>query len=184
MGLLKDKNKHMEEELPGRVEQLKEDSLTPIKQIALSAILTALAVILSPLFIQLGTTKCFPIQHMINAIAGILLGPWYAAIVALTTGMIRNALGLGTIYAFPGGIPGALVVGFLRNHLKDDYAALTEPLGTVMIGATLSALIFAPWLGHPFSLFFFWTAFAASSIPGSILGFIVLKALRRSGVIK
>jgi len=155
-----------------------------IRRISISAVLTATAVILSPLYVPLGTTKCFPAQHMINAVAGILLGPWYAAMIALATGMIRNALGLGTLYAFSGGIPGALVVGLLRNHLKNDYAALTEPLGTVVVGATISALIFAPWQGHPFSLAFFWTAFAASSIPGSILGFGVLKALRRTGVLK
>ncbi len=154
------------------------------RRVALSTALTATAVILSPLYIPVGTTKCFPAQHMINAVAGILLGPWYAAMIALATGVIRNTLGLGTLYAFPGGIPGALVVGFLRNYLKGDYAALTEPLGTVVIGATISALIFAPWQGHPFSLSFFWAAFAASSIPGSILGFGVLKALRRTGALK
>jgi len=155
-----------------------------IRLIALSTVLTATAVILSPLYIQIGTTKCFPAQHMINAVAGILLGPWYAAMIALATGIIRNALGVGTLYAFPGGIPGAIVVGLLHNLFKSDYAALTEPLGTVVIGATISALIFAPWQGHPFSLSFFWAAFAASSVPGSVLGFGVLKALRRTGVFK
>jgi len=154
------------------------------RRTALSAVLTATAVILSPLYIPVGTTKCFPAQHMINGIAGVILGPWYASMIALTTGIIRNALGLGTIYAFPGGIPGAFIVGLLHIYIKNDYAALTEPLGTVFIGATISALLFAPWQGHPFSLSFFWIAFASSSIPGSILGFIVLKALRRTGVIE
>jgi len=155
-----------------------------IRRIALSAVLTATAVILSPLYIPLGTTKCFPAQHMINGVAGVLLGPWYAAMIALATGIIRNSLGVGTLYAFPGGIPGALIVGFFHRCLKNDYAALTEPLGTVAVGATISGLLFAPWQGHPFSLSFFWIAFAASSIPGSVLGFVVLKALRRTGVIK
>jgi len=161
-----------------------EGSSARIRRVALSAALTATAVILSPLYIPIGATKCFPAQHMINAVAGVLLGPWYAAMIALTTGVIRNALGLGTLYAFPGGIPGALVVGFLRGYFKSDYTSLTEPIGTVVIGATMSALIFAPWQGHPFSLYFFWTTFAASSIPGSILGFGVLKALRRVEVFK
>jgi len=167
-------------------QEKEETGISPVytRRIALSAVLTATAVILSPLYIPIGTTKCFPAQHMINGVAGTLLGPWYAAMIALATGIIRNALGLGTLYAFPGGIPGALVVGFLRNYVKNDYAALTEPLGTVVVGATISALIFAPWQGHPFTLSFFWAAFAASSVPGSVLGFLVLKALRRAGVIK
>ena len=155
-----------------------------MRRIALSAVLTAIAVILSPLYFLVGTTKCFPAQHMINGVAGVLLGPWYAAMIALATGMIRNSLGVGTLYAFPGGIPGALVVGFFYHYLKNDYAALTEPLGTVVVGATISGLLFAPWQGHTFPLSFFWIAFAASSIPGSVLGFVVLKALRRTGVIK
>ena len=154
------------------------------KRIALAAILSALTVVLSPLYIPLGATKCFPAQHMMNALAGIILGPWYAAAMAVLTGTARNALGLGTIYAYPGGIPGALVVGLTHRYLKkSDLAALTEPLGTVAIGATASALLLAPHLGHSMTLYFFWVAFAASSIPGSILGYIVLKALRRLGLI-
>lgn len=155
------------------------------KRIALSAVLVAVTVVLSPFYFPVGTTKCYPIQHTINAIAGVILGPWYAALMALATGVIRNILGMGTIYAFPGGIPGALVVGLFYRYVKGtDYVALTEPLGTVVIGATISALVVAPWQGHLLTLSFFWIAFAASSIPGSALGFIVLKSLRGIGVIK
>ena len=148
--------------LPDRASSLKEESPIPsdrdasratvTKKIALTAVLIALTVVLSPFYIPLGTTKCFPAQHLMNAVAGVLLGPWYAALMALATGTIRNILGMGTIYAFPGGIPGALVV--------------------------------APWKGHPLTLYFFWVAFAASSVPGSALGFVVLKALRRMGIDK
>jgi len=150
------------------------------KKLALVAVLTALTVALSTFYIPIGATKCFPVQHMVNGLVGVLLGPWYAAIIALATGTIRNLLGLGTLYAFPGGIPGGLVVGLIHRYMwKSDYAALAEPLGTVCIGATLSAFIFAPLQGHSLTLYFFWTAFAVSSIPGSVLGFIVLKNLRR-----
>jgi len=150
---------------------------------ALAAMLVAVTVVLSPIHFYIGTSKCFPAQHMVNGIAGVLLGPWYAALMALFTGIIRNMLNLGTLHAFPGGIPGAIVVGIVHRYiLKKDYAALTEPLGTVVIGATISALVVAPYLGKAFTVAFWWTAFAASSIPGSILGFIVLKSLRLSGI--
>jgi energy coupling factor transporter S component ThiW len=155
------------------------------KNIAVAAVLTGLTVALSSFYIPLGTTKCFPAQHMINGIAGVLLGPWYAMFMALATGTIRNLLGLGTVYAFPGGIPGALVVGLIHRYVAEsDMAAIAEPLGTVGIGATLSALLFAPMLGQSLTLYFFWAAFAASSVPGAILGYIVLKGLRRLGVDK
>lgn len=79
------------------------------KKIALAAVLTALTVALSTFYIPLGTTKCFPAQHMVNGLARVLLGPWYAALMAVATGTIRNILGLGTLYAYPGGIPGAFL---------------------------------------------------------------------------
>ncbi len=168
-----------------RISSQGESGASYAKKSALSVVLMAVAVVLSPFYFPVGTTKCFPVQHMINAIAGVLLGPWYAASMALATGIIRNTLGLGTIYAFPGGIPGALVVGLFHKYMKHvDLAALTEPLGTVAIGATISALIVAPWQGHALTLSFFWIAFAVSSIPGSALGFVTLKALRRTGVVK
>jgi energy coupling factor transporter S component ThiW len=155
------------------------------KKLALGAVLTALTVALSSFYIPIGATKCFPAQHMINGLAGVLLGPWYAALVALATGTIRNIMGLGTLYAYPGGIPGALVVGLVYRYLgKYDYAALTEPFGTVVIGASLSALILAPIQGHNLTMYFFWTAFAISSIPGAILGYIILKSVRRLGLDK
>lgn len=158
---------------------------TATKKIALTAVLIALTVVFSPFYIPLGTTKCFPAQHMMNAVAGVTLGPWYAGLMALGTGLIRNFLGMGTVYAFPGGIPGALVVGIIHRYVwKTDYAGLAEPLGTVVIGATLSALVVAPWKGHSLTMYFFWVAFAASSVPGSVLGFVVLKAIRRIGFAK
>ncbi len=151
------------------------------KKIALVAVLVAVTVVLSPLNFPVGSSKCYPAQHMINGIAGVLLGPWYAAVMALFTGVIRNMLGMGTLHAFPGGIPGALVVGLFYRYVKTDLAALVEPLGTVVIGATISALVVAPHLGKSFTVAFWWIAFAASSIPGSIIGFIVLTAIRRLG---
>ena len=152
------------------------------KRLALVAVLVAVTVVLSPLNFPVGSSKCYPAQHMINAIAGVLVGPWYAALMALFTGIIRNMLSMGTLHAFPGGIPGALVVGLVYRYVKrTDLAALTEPLGTVVIGATISALVVAPYLGKSFTVAFWWVAFGASSIPGSIIGFLVLTAIRRMG---
>ena len=166
-----------------RKTEIEASSASTAKRVALGAMLTALTVSLSTFYIPLGTTKCFPAQHMVNGVAGVLLGPWYAAVMAIATGTIRNMLGLGTLYAYPGGIPGALVVGLIHRYfLKNDTAALSEPIGTVAVGATLSALVLAPMQGHSLTMYFFWAAFAASSVPGAFLGYMVLKALRRLGL--
>jgi energy coupling factor transporter S component ThiW len=149
------------------------------RKLSLAIVLTALAIALSPIFFPVGPTKTFPWQHMVNAIAGVLLGPWYAALMATAAGVIRNMLGVGTVFAFPGGIPGALVVGIAYHYLKKDYAALSEVIGTGVIGALLSALIIGPALGMTMTVEAFIIAFSASSIPGSILGYVVLLVIRR-----
>lgn len=152
-------------------------------RVGLAAVFIALGVVLAPFHFPVGPTKCYPFQHMVNALVGIFLGPWYAAAVATAIGVIRNMLGVGTIFAFPGGIPGGVVVGIVHRYVRrTDYAALAEPLGTVVIGATLSALAVGPMIGRTMSLLAFWVAFSVSSIPGSALGFLVVKVLRRTGV--
>ncbi|MGQ9680746.1 MAG: energy coupling factor transporter S component ThiW [Candidatus Bathyarchaeia archaeon] len=175
-------------------------------QIALSAVLTALGVILSPLFsIPIPPIKAYPLQHCINIIAGVMLGPSWAVIIATMIGIIRNLLGTGTFFAFPGGVFGGLVVGLVYKYLwRSDFSAFTENLGTVVIGATVGYSFvsgLAPGetsyiLGMPVrgvsptmwgisgGMWVLWLMFGASSISGSILGFLCLKALRRIGVLK
>jgi len=69
-----------------------------------------------------GPTKCFPFQHAVNAVAGVLLGPWWAAAAAFVASVIRNMLGTGTLFAFPGSIPGALAVGLAWKLVGKDLA--------------------------------------------------------------
>jgi len=176
---------------------------SPIRKISLLIALTAVGVIIAPLaWFPFISTKAFPGQHLVNAMAGVLLGPWLAAIAAILIGIIRNALGIGTIYAFPGGVPGAIVVGLAylltrnaRNPLLRYSAALLEPIGTVLIGGTLSIFLVAPAVGdirllgaiEQYGLYsflpIFWAGWAASSVPGSIIGYLVLLTLDKSGLL-
>lgn len=160
------------------------------KEITFSIVLIAGGVVLSPFSFIAGPTKCYPFQHMVNAIAGVFLGPWYACFIALVIGIIRNAIGTGTIFAFPGGIPGALVVGLVYRYIKrNDSAVLTEPIGTTL-GALISAFIVAPFIGKTMPPIWgievawavFTIMFLISSIPGALLGYAVIKMLRRIGV--
>jgi energy coupling factor transporter S component ThiW len=153
------------------------------RTIVLTGLFAALAVLLSGIHFPLGPAKVFPFQHMVNAVAGVVLGPWYGALAALIAAIIRNAVGTGTLFAFPGGIPGAIVVGLVFRYSKRDWAALLEPLGTGGIGVLAITLLFGPLMGKDFAFAFFFTAFMASSVPGSILGYLLLKALRRAKVL-
>ncbi len=48
-----------------------------LKKLTISAMLVAVAVILSSFSIPIGASRCFPIQHMVNVIAAVFLGPVY-----------------------------------------------------------------------------------------------------------
>jgi energy coupling factor transporter S component ThiW len=163
-----------------------------VRKLAMFIVFTALATAISPFtaFAVYGT-KANPTQHMTNAILGVLLGPFWAVLAAVFVGTIRNALGVGTLFAFPGGIPGGLVVGsvywmlkrFKRSEKTRVMSALTEPIGTLLIGVPISIFIFAPWLGQPIANFLiFGAGWALSCILGSIIGFTVLMILDRLGV--
>jgi len=162
-----------------------------IRSAALASLLVAVGVVIAPfLWFPFMATKAYPGQHMINAIAGVLLGPTWASLIAFAIGLIRIMLNIGTIYSIPGGIPGAIVVGlsarmFRKIGLKFELAALTEPIGTIFIGATLAVYVFAPQLGHGEmigALIPIYVAWASSCIPGSILGFLILEALKHVGI--
>jgi energy coupling factor transporter S component ThiW len=154
------------------------------RRLVLAALFAAMGYVLSLIpGIPVGPTRVQPFQHTLNAIAGVLVGPWYASAAALVTAYIRLERGTGTLFAFPGSLPGALLVGLVYVYVwRRTEAAFVEPIGTGIIGALLSWLIVAPMVGSTRGLSFFIVAFLASSIPGCIIGYLVLKALHRAGV--
>jgi energy coupling factor transporter S component ThiW len=159
--------------------------MTSTRNLALAALLAAIPVVLSvvPGSIPVGDARLLPWQHTVNVIAGVLLGPWWAAGAATVAAILRNAFGVGTLFAFPGGIPGALVVGLAHIVWRRPWVGLLEPLGTAFVGATVAALVVAPTLmGREASLKALFLAFLASSVPGAILGVVLLLALERAGV--
>jgi energy coupling factor transporter S component ThiW len=172
-------------------------------KLVLTGCFTALGVVIAPLFhfLFLGT-KAFPGQHFINVLSSVMLGPFWGALIAVLIGVIRNLLGLGTIFAFPGGVPGALIVGLIYKATKKVRrrslrysAAFFEPLGTVVIGATASLFIIAPiagWkpllnlierVGWFTALLTLWFGWAVSSVTGSVIGYFTLLILDKSNTL-
>ncbi|MCU7787821.1 energy coupling factor transporter S component ThiW [Pyrobaculum sp. 3827-6] len=158
------------------------------RKLAYVAVFTGLGLALAPLSFPVGPTRAFPGQHFVNGLAGVLVGPW-ALVVAFLISSLRNMLGLGTLFAFPGSLPGALVVWLvgvvLRRFGKAHYAPLFEPLGTLGLGFPTAAYVVAPLLGvgERFAAGFIplLAGWAASTFTGSVAAFAVASAWRRLG---
>ncbi len=178
-------------------------SVVTTKRVALASILLALDVAIAPfIWFPFMGSKAFPGQHLINAISAIYLGPWWAAFIAIMAGTIRIGLGVGTIYAYPGGIFGGIVVGYVYKLLRKItserralIAALTEPIGTLLIGAPLALFIISPIApifeqpqiaikpeGMLITLLYLWIGWSVSTISGSILAYFVLNLLFSYGL--
>ena len=151
------------------------------RNIARAVILVAIAVAMSPFFIPVGISKCFPAQHMVNVMAAVMLGPWYAVIIALVAGIIRNILGLGTLLAFPGGMIGALLAGLAYSASKNIYlAGLGEIIGTGLLGALVSVWIVGPvFMGKSMAVGTMIIAFSVSTLGGTVIGILAMHLLRR-----
>jgi len=130
-------------------------------------------------------------------LSGIILGPLGATIVSLISGTLRIMLGTGTIFAYPGGIPGGIIVGIAYKILKRIItkrraliiASLSEPIGTVLIGGTLAYYVIDPFFGSTMharfaTVLLLYYGWAISSIIGSVLGVIAILALERTKVIE
>ena len=86
-----------------------------LKKLTISAMLVAVAVVLSSFSIPIGPSRCFPIQHLCNVLAAVFLGPVYGVSMAFCTALIRNLLGTGSLLAFPGSMVGAFVSAMILN---------------------------------------------------------------------
>ena len=157
------------------------------RKIARAVILVAIGAALSPFTsIPIGIAKINPVQHFVNVLGAVLLGPWWATGIALIIGILRNALGTGTLLAFPGGMIGAFVAGFFYRFTRNIYiAAFGEIVGTGLLGAIASALIVAPVLMKKgMAMGALIITFSGSTLLGSIIGVLALKLLERAGIAK
>lgn len=156
------------------------------RRVARAVILVAIGVALSPFTsFPIGIAKVNPTQHFVNILAAVLLGPWWAMTVAAIIAVIRNALGVGTLLAFPGGMIGAFLAGYaFRLSRKVYLAALGEIVGTGILAALASGWLVAPVLMQTtMSMSVLIGSFLASTILGTVLGLVALKLLERVGYV-
>jgi len=155
-----------------------------VRKLTLAGILIAVGVICSTFYIPIGMAKCFPVQHFINVLAGVLLGPFYAVGMAFATSLIRNMLGTGSILAFPGSMVGAFLCGIAYHYTKKEILAFFgEVIGTGVIGALLVYPISRLFLSKEVALFAFVIPFGLSSFGGAAISLVLIMALKKTKIL-
>ena len=161
---------------------------TNTKKIASAGVLCAVAVVGSMFSFPVFGSKCAPVQHMVNVLCAVLLGPWYGVAVAFVASLLRNLLGLGSLMAFPGSMCGALLCGILYHKTKNLLATLAgEVFGTGIIGGLLAWPVAVFLMGKAagdIAFYAYIVPFLVSTVGGSIIAGVVLIALEKNSTLK
>ncbi|MBT9177141.1 MAG: hypothetical protein DDT20_01471 [Firmicutes bacterium] len=149
------------------------------KKLVLAALLVSIGVATANLVVfPLEVARIFPVQHAINVVAGVLLGPWWAVGVAFGTSLLRNILGTGSPLAFPGSMIGAFLAGAVYARTRCGLKAVAgEVVGTGILGALVAFPIARFLLGRDVAAFVFVVPFLASSTAGAVLGYLLIARL-------
>lgn len=153
-----------------------------VRKLATAGMLIALTVAFSTCFyIPIGASKCFPIQHLVNVMAAVFLGPAYGVGMAFSTSLIRNLMGTGSLLAFPGSMAGAFLAGYLfRKFGKLPMAYAGEVIGTGIIGALISYPVTVFLLGREAAVFMYVIPFIMSSALGTAIAVVLIGALYKT----
>lgn len=155
-----------------------------VQKIAVTGILCAVAVVGSTFSIPVFGSKCSPIQHMVNILCAVFLGPVYGVSAAFVTSVIRNLLGLGSLLAFPGSMFGALLCGLAYKLTKNiPITLIGEVFGTAVLGGLSAypiAILFMGQSAANLAFYVYVIPFLISTAGGAVLSGILLFCLQRT----
>ncbi|MCD8199297.1 MAG: energy coupling factor transporter S component ThiW [Phascolarctobacterium sp.] len=149
-----------------------------LQKLTASAVLISIGILSTHLiYIPIGASKCFPVQHTINVLAAVLLGPWHGVAIAFSISWIRNLMGTGSILAFPGSMVGAFLAGVAYRQMNIILAAMAgEIIGTGFFGGLIAWVLASSLLQSNLTAWFFIPPFLISTIGGSIMAGLLLKS--------
>lgn len=164
------------------------EKIIQTKKLCMAGILCACAVVGSMFSFPVFGSKCAPVQHMVNILCAVMLGPGYGVGVAFAASLIRNLFGLGSLMAFPGSMFGALLCGIVYWKIRNIPAALlAEVIGTAVLGGLSAypvAILFMGQSAGDIAFYAYMIPFLISTAGGAVLSGIFLGALRKTGVMK
>ena len=146
------------------------------QKVALSGVLIALAVVFGTFSIPIGAAKISPIQHFVNVVSAVTLGPFYAVVNAFAASFIRNILGTGSMLAFPGSMIGAFLAGVIYKKVNLLFSAVIgEVIGTGILGAIAAYPVALLIMGKEGAIFMFVAPFIMSCSAGALIAYCFLK---------
>ena len=89
------------------------------KKLALAGVLCAVAIVGSMFitFPVLGS-KCSPVQHMVNILCAVFLGPAYGVGAAFAASLLRNIIGVAVWWLFPAACAGPCCAAWFGGNPK------------------------------------------------------------------
>lgn len=159
-----------------------------IRKLAIAAVFCAVSVVGSMFSFPVLGSKCAPVQHMVNILCAVLLGPWYGVASAFVASFLRNIMGLGSLMAFPGSMLGALCCGMMYKACRKLMPTLVaEVIGTGILGGLCAYPVAIFLMGKSagdIAFYAYIVPFLISTVAGSILAGILLMVLEKNGTLK
>lgn len=158
-----------------------------VLKLTIAGLLCAVAVVGSLYSFPIFGSKCAPIQHMVNVICAVLLGPGYGVSVAFVASLIRNLTGLGSLLAFPGSMVGALLCGLVYWRINKILpTVIAEVIGTGVLGGLCAypiAILFMGKVAGELAFYAYVVPFLVSTVVGSVISGIVLYSLSKARIL-
>lgn len=143
----------------------------------------AIGVVISPL---LRVEGLCPTAHLVNIVAAVFLGPWYALLNAFAIAIIRmSVMGIPPL-AITGSVFGAFLSGifYKLSNGKIWAAVLGEIIGTGFIGSIVSYPVMTLLYGKTgLTWMFYVPSFVLATLMGGTVAFLFLNTLRANGLL-
>jgi energy coupling factor transporter S component ThiW len=160
---------------------------TNAKKLAIAGVFCAVAVVGSLFSFPVFGSKCSPVQHMVNILCSVLLGPGYSLGAAFAAALIRNLMGLGSLMAFPGSMFGALVCGLVYVKTENILGTLIgEVFGTSVLGGLCAYPVAIFLMGQSAAGLAFYAyiiPFLISTAAGAIISAVLIYSLKKSNIL-
>lgn len=150
------------------------------KQLVILSMFIAIGVVISPILRVEGYA---PMQHFINIVVSVFMGPWVSLLCAVMIAFIRMITMSIPPLALTGAVFGAFLSGYLyeKSGNKLIFAWIGEIIGTGIIGSIISYPVMHFIMGRgELSWFFYTPSFTIATIMGGGVAMLFLLALKKN----